>query len=37
MFPTLARMAGADLPKDRVIDDVDQLDFLPGKTGELQS
>lgn len=32
LFPTLARIVGAELPKDRVIDGVDQLDFLTGKT-----
>jgi arylsulfatase A-like enzyme len=31
MFPTLARLAGAEVPKDRPIDGVDQLDFLLGK------
>jgi arylsulfatase len=31
MFPTLARAAGAEVPKDRPIDGVDQLDFFLGK------
>ena len=31
MFPTLARVAGADIPKDRPIDGVDQLNFFLGK------
>ena len=30
LFPTLARMAGVPVPVDRVIDGVDQLDFLLG-------
>ena len=30
LLPTLARMAGAAVPVDRVIDGVDQLDFLRG-------
>jgi arylsulfatase len=30
VFPTLARIAGGRVPKDRVIDGVDQLDFLTG-------
>ena len=30
LFPTLARVAGASVPTDRVIDGVDQLDFLKG-------
>ena len=29
-FTTLLRMAGADVPKDRPIDGVDQRDLLPG-------
>ena len=31
-LPTFASLAGADLPKDRVIDGVDQTDLLMGKT-----
>jgi arylsulfatase A-like enzyme len=31
MYPTLARAAGAEIPKDRPIDGVDQLDFFLGK------
>src|SRR5262245_1834809 len=31
LYPTLARLAGAKLPADRLIDGVDQLDFLVGK------
>lgn len=31
LFPTLARLAGAPLPEDRVIDGIDQLDFLLGR------
>lgn len=30
LFPTLARIA-AELPKDRILDGVDQTDILPGK------
>ena len=30
MFATFANVAGADVPDDRVIDSVDQLDFLTG-------
>jgi arylsulfatase len=30
-FTTLARVAGAELPKDRIIDGVDQSDFFIGK------
>jgi len=32
VFPTLARMVGADIPKDRIMDGVDQSDFLMGKS-----
>jgi arylsulfatase A-like enzyme len=32
VFPTLARLAGADVPQDRIIDGVDQGEFLLGKT-----
>ncbi len=31
LFPTLARIAGGKVPTDRVIDGVDQTDFLLGK------
>jgi arylsulfatase len=31
LLPTLARVAGYDVPDDRIIDGVDQLDFLLGK------
>jgi arylsulfatase A-like enzyme len=31
LFPTLARVAGAEPPRDRPIDGVDQLDFLLGR------
>ncbi len=31
LLPTLARVAGYDVPEDRIIDGVDQLDFLLGK------
>jgi arylsulfatase A-like enzyme len=31
MYPTLARVGGAEVPKDRAIDGVDQLDFFLGK------
>jgi arylsulfatase A-like enzyme len=31
MYPTLARVAGAQVPKDRPIDGADQLDFFLGK------
>ncbi|MGI9513744.1 MAG: arylsulfatase, partial [Anderseniella sp.] len=30
LFPTVARIIGAQLPKDRIIDGVDQLDFFSG-------
>jgi len=32
LFPTLAKLAGAEVPKDRPIDGVDQSDFFTGKT-----
>jgi arylsulfatase len=31
LFPTLARLAGGNVPTDRVIDGVDQTEFLLGK------
>ncbi len=31
LFPTLARIVGGKLPGDRIIDGIDQLDFLSGK------
>jgi len=31
LFPTLARIAGGNVPTDRIIDGVDQTDFLSGK------
>jgi arylsulfatase A-like enzyme len=31
IYPTLARVGGAQVPKDRAIDGVDQLDFFLGK------
>ena len=34
LFPTLANLIGADIPKDRIIDGVDQSDFLKGKTNK---
>jgi len=32
LYPTLARIAGADVPEDRTIDGIDQGDFLTGQT-----
>ncbi len=32
LYPTLAHMAGAQVPSDRTIDGLDQFDFLTGKT-----
>ena len=32
MFATFARVAKAEVPKDRIIDSVDQLDFLTGRS-----
>lgn len=32
LYPTLARIAGADVPEDRIIDGLDQVDFLTGKS-----
>jgi arylsulfatase len=34
LFPTLAHIAGAEVPSDRTIDGLDQFDFLTGKTDE---
>lgn len=34
LYPTLARIAGAEVPKDRPIDGVDQLDFFLGKQAQ---
>lgn len=31
VYPTLARVVGAEVPRDRPIDGVDQLDFLTGR------
>jgi arylsulfatase len=31
VFPTLANLVGSDIPKDRVLDGVDQSDFLMGE------
>ena len=36
-FPTLARIAGAEVPDDRAIDGLDQTDFLLGKSDELRA
>jgi arylsulfatase A-like enzyme len=33
LFTTLARVGGAEVPKDRPIDGVDQLEFFLGKHG----
>lgn len=32
LYPTLARLAGAKMPTDRIIDGVDQTDYLLGKS-----
>lgn len=32
LFPTLAKIVGADIKKDRIMDGVDQTDFLMGKS-----
>jgi arylsulfatase len=32
LFPTLARIAGGEVPQDRVIDGIDMRDFMLGKT-----
>ncbi|MFT5484538.1 MAG: arylsulfatase A-like enzyme [Halieaceae bacterium] len=34
LFPTIANIIGADLPKDRVLDGVDQSSFLMGKSAK---
>ena len=34
LYPTLARIAGADVPTDRIVDGIDQIDFLTGKSEE---
>ena len=34
LFPTFARIAGGKVPDDRVIDGVDQTDFLLGEQEE---
>jgi arylsulfatase len=34
LFPTLAGIVGAEVPKDRPIDGVDQLNFFMGKTAK---
>ncbi|MEZ5354291.1 MAG: arylsulfatase [Bryobacteraceae bacterium] len=34
LYPTLARVAGGRVPTDRIVDGVDQLDFLTGKKKE---
>lgn len=34
VLPTLARFTGGDVPQDRVIDGVDQSDFLMGRSGK---
>ena len=31
LYPTIARIAGAKVPTDRIVDGVDQLDFLTGQ------
>ena len=32
LYPTLARIAGADVPTDRTVDGLDQVDFLTGNS-----
>jgi arylsulfatase len=32
VFPTLANFVGGDIPQDRILDGVDQSDFLMGKS-----
>lgn len=34
LFPTLARAAGGKIPDDRIMDGVDQTDFLTGRTSK---
>ena len=34
VFPTLANFVGGEIPQDRVLDGVDQSDFLMGKSGK---
>ena len=34
LFPTLAKIAGGDVPDDRVIDGIDMADFLLGETND---
>ena len=34
VFPTLANFVGGDIPQDRILDGVDQSDFLMGKSGK---
>ncbi len=36
LYTTLARVGGAEIPKDRPIDGVDQLDFFLGKQKQFQ-
>ena len=33
LFPTLANIVGAEIPGDRIIDGIDQVDFFTGKQG----
>ncbi len=34
IFPTLAKFTGGDIPQDRILDGVDQSDFLTGKSSK---
>ena len=34
LYPTIARIAGARIPSDRLIDGLDQVDFLTGRTAQ---
>ena len=34
VLPTLSRIVGYQVPQDRIIDGIDQLEFLTGKTGK---